>query len=114
MAALYRRSESIELLKQSLPELTDAAFDRMYRLAFIRAHAGLLGYESRREESWDEILDCLAAERERRYQKEPEISKERIERLRAAKRIPPTSQEDSDKFRKRFHEEESTTDRPET
>jgi hypothetical protein len=64
------RASSIQSLKQSLPELTDTAFDRMYRLAFIRAHAGLLGYdESRRGESWEDILDCLASERERRYGK---------------------------------------------
>ena len=61
-------SESIETLKQSLPELDNRAFDRLYRLAFLRAHAGLLGYEaSRRGENWDEILDCLEAERERSY-----------------------------------------------
>ena len=29
------RISSIQLLKQSLPELSDRAFDRMYRLAFI-------------------------------------------------------------------------------
>jgi hypothetical protein len=58
---------SIEIFRQSLPELDNRAFDRMYRLAFIRAHAGLLGYERRRGEDWDPILDCLEAEQERRY-----------------------------------------------
>jgi hypothetical protein len=64
------RTSSIELLKQSLPELDERAFDRMYRWAFFRAHAGLLGYEARRE-NWDEILNCLEAERERRYGARP-------------------------------------------
>jgi hypothetical protein len=61
-------ASSIELLRESLPELDDRAFGRMYRLAFMRAHAGLLGYdESHRGENRDEILDCLAAERNRRW-----------------------------------------------
>ena len=60
--------QSIEhsILKQSLPELSDAAFDKVYRQFFIRAHLELLGYEARGED-WDDILDCFAAERERRY-----------------------------------------------
>ena len=63
---------SIQFLKQSLPELSDAAFEKVYRQFFIKAHASLLGYEvSRRTglaqgEGWDEILDCFDAERERR------------------------------------------------
>jgi hypothetical protein len=60
------RASSIQSLKQSLPELSDAAFDKVYRQFFIRAHLELLGYEARGED-WDDILDCFAAERERRY-----------------------------------------------
>jgi hypothetical protein len=64
---------SIQSLKQSLPELSDAAFEKVYRQFFIKAHAILLGYEVSRctglpeGEGWDEILDCFDAERERRY-----------------------------------------------
>jgi hypothetical protein len=63
---------SIQALKQSLPELSDAAFEKVYRQFFIRAHATLLGYEGplptglAQGEGWDEILDCFDAERERR------------------------------------------------
>ena len=41
------RASSIQSLKQSLPELSDAAFDKVYRQFFIRAHLELLGYEAR-------------------------------------------------------------------
>jgi hypothetical protein len=69
------RSMSIQSLKQSLPELSDAAFEKVYRQFFIRAHATLLGYEVSRltglaqGEGWDEILACFDAERERRYRR---------------------------------------------
>src|ERR1700730_3961011 len=54
------RSMSIQALKQSLPELSDEAFERRYRQFFLKALAPVLGYEvSRRGESWDEILDCF-------------------------------------------------------
>jgi hypothetical protein len=36
---------SIQSLKQSLPELSDAAFEKVYRQFFVKAHATLLGYE---------------------------------------------------------------------
>ena len=64
---------SIQSLKQSLPELSDAAFEKVYRQFFIKAHATLLGYEVARRtglpqgEGWEQILDCFDAERERRY-----------------------------------------------
>jgi hypothetical protein len=67
------RSMSIQYLKQSLPELSDAAFDKVYTQFFIKAHATVLGYEVSRctglaqGEGWDKILDCFDAERERRY-----------------------------------------------
>jgi hypothetical protein len=61
------REQSLEFLKESLPELSDAKFDQVYRQFFLRAVSGLLGYESRRGEGWDEVMDVLAAERERRY-----------------------------------------------
>jgi hypothetical protein len=53
---------SIQSLKQSLPELSDAAFEKVYRQFFIKVHATLLGYEVARctglpeGEGWDEIL----------------------------------------------------------
>ena len=64
---------SIQALKQSLPELSDAAFERTYRQFALKALAPVLGYEDSRRrglaqgESWDEILDCFDVERERRY-----------------------------------------------
>ena len=64
---------SIQSLRQSLPELSDAAFEKVYRQFFIKAHATLLGYEVSRctglaqGEGWEQILDCFDAERERRY-----------------------------------------------
>jgi hypothetical protein len=64
---------SIQALKASLPELSDAAFERTYRQFLLKALAPVLGYEvSRRREAenWDEILDCFEAERERRMNKE--------------------------------------------
>jgi hypothetical protein len=66
------RSMSIQSLKQSLPELSDAAFEKVYRQFFLKAHAGLLGYEVSRatglaQTDWDQILDCFHAERERRH-----------------------------------------------
>jgi hypothetical protein len=66
---------SIQALKQSLPELDDAAFERTYRQFALRALAPVLGYENSRprgeqKENWNEILDCFEAERERRMEKE--------------------------------------------
>jgi hypothetical protein len=66
---------SIRALKESLPELDDYAFERTYRQFALRALAPVLGYEDSRargeqKESWDEILDCFEAERERRMNKE--------------------------------------------
>jgi hypothetical protein len=66
---------SIQVLKESLPELSDEAFERTYRQFALRALAPVLGYEASRvrgghKESWDEILDCFEAERERRMNKE--------------------------------------------
>jgi hypothetical protein len=68
------RSMSIQALKQSLPELSDQAFERTYRQFFLKALAPVLGYEVSRSsrglgqgEGWDEILDCFEAERQRRY-----------------------------------------------
>jgi hypothetical protein len=63
---------SIQALKQSLPELSDEAFERTYRQFFLKALAPVLGYEVSssnrgRGEGWDEILDCFEAERQRRY-----------------------------------------------
>jgi hypothetical protein len=60
------REQSLEFLRQSLPELDDAAFEKLYRQAFLRALSGVLGYEARRGKGWDEVMDVLAAERERR------------------------------------------------
>jgi hypothetical protein len=61
---------SIQALKESLPELSDQALERTYRQFALRALAPVLGYEVSRsrgqKEDWDEILDCFAAERERR------------------------------------------------
>jgi hypothetical protein len=65
---------SIQALKQSLPELSDEAFERTYRQFALRALAPVLGYEESRsrgqKEAWDEILDCFEAERERRMSRE--------------------------------------------
>jgi hypothetical protein len=54
---------SIQALKQSLPELSDQAFERTYRQFFLKALAPVLGYEVSRSsrglaqgEGWDEIL----------------------------------------------------------
>jgi hypothetical protein len=66
-------SMSIQSLKESLPELSDADFEKVYRQFFIRAHATLLGYEVSRctglaqGEGWEQILNCFDTERERRY-----------------------------------------------
>jgi hypothetical protein len=64
---------SIQALKESLPELSDEAFEKTYRQFTLRSLAPVLGYEDSRprgqKESWDEILDCFLAERERRYRK---------------------------------------------
>jgi hypothetical protein len=56
------REQSIQSLKQSLPELDDLPLERLRRITFIKAQAGLLRYESP-EEGWDDILDVLDAER---------------------------------------------------
>jgi hypothetical protein len=66
MSTSESREQSIQSLKLSLPELSTEAFEKLHRQAFIRAHLGLLGYESRRGEGWDDILECLDAERQRR------------------------------------------------
>ena len=63
---------SIQALKDSLPQLDDAAFERTYRAFFIKSIAPVLGYEvSRatglRQGDWDAVLDCFQSERERRY-----------------------------------------------
>ena len=63
---------SIQAFKESLPELSDEAFERTYRQFVIKSIAPVLGYEvslRRGESLWDEILDCFAAERERRRNK---------------------------------------------
>jgi hypothetical protein len=64
---------SIQALNQSLPELSDEAFERTYRQFVIKALAPVLGYEIARpreqKEAWDEILDSFEAERERRMKK---------------------------------------------
>ena len=63
---------SIQVLKESLPELSDEAFERTYRAFLLKSLAPVLGFEVARSregqprESWDEILDCFEAERERR------------------------------------------------
>jgi hypothetical protein len=53
--------------------MNDDAFERTYRQFALRSLAPVLGYEDLRprgqKESWDEILDCFLAERERRYGK---------------------------------------------
>jgi hypothetical protein len=69
---------SIQALKESLPELSDEAFERTYRQFALKALSPVLGYEdsqrprggSAQKESWDEILDCFEVERERRRNKE--------------------------------------------
>jgi hypothetical protein len=38
---------SIQTLKQSLPELSDAAYEKVYRQFFLISVATVLGYESR-------------------------------------------------------------------
>jgi hypothetical protein len=48
-------------LKGILPRLATSTRDRASSI-----HLELLGYEARGE-GWDDILDCFAAERERRY-----------------------------------------------
>jgi hypothetical protein len=61
---------SIQALKESLPELTDEAFERTYRQFALKSLAPVLGYEDPQprgqKEAWDDILDCFEAERERR------------------------------------------------
>jgi hypothetical protein len=39
------RSMSIQSLKQSLPELSEAAFEKVYRQFFLRSVATVLAYE---------------------------------------------------------------------
>jgi len=59
---------SIQALKESLPELTDAKFDQVYRQFLLKALGPVLGYDrAKSEENWDQVMDVFAKERERRY-----------------------------------------------
>jgi hypothetical protein len=84
---------SIQALKESLPELTDAKFDQVYRQFFLKALGPVLGYERAKSagEGWDQVMDVFAAERERRE--------------RAKELVPKTTQPGEwDAFCKRFEE----------
>ena len=87
-------------LKQSFPELDEDELQEMW-LRFWRA--SMLGYRSLtlgipEREGWDEILGCLQAERQRRWNT-PE-HRALVERLKAAKRVPKITQEEWDALSK--------------
>jgi hypothetical protein len=90
---------SIQALKESLPQLTDAKFDQVYRQFFLKALGPVLGFERAPKsagEDWDQVMDVFAAERERR-----ERAKELVPKM--------TQAGEWDAFCKRFEE---STGRP--
>ena len=72
---------SIQALKESLPQLTDAKFEQVYRQFFLKALGPVLGFERAPKsagEDWDQVLDVFAAERERRERAKELIPKMRL------------------------------------